>query len=75
MNSEPQPREDLMATIDQRIREALRPLAGEINRRTCLTCVHFKEPEIFCNLHKANPPARIVAFSCDDYMDNLGVPY
>jgi hypothetical protein len=50
-------------------------LHGEVVVQSCLSCVHFKEPQEICNLYNMRPPARIIAKACPDYMDNLEVPF
>jgi hypothetical protein len=70
-------RPDLTALIQERVRHAVADvMATEINRVSCLSCVHFKEHEgELCNLYKQRPPAKVIAAGCESYMDNRGVPY
>ena len=42
---------------------------------TCLTCVSFIEKDSYCKQHKANPPPKVIVFSCPDYFDNDDIPF
>jgi hypothetical protein len=42
---------------------------------SCITCSRFNEPMELCNHFKAKPPARIIAFGCDQYLDTEEIPY
>jgi len=51
-------------------------LANEIVASTCLSCIHFREQQgEVCGLYKMRPPARVIAFGCPEYTDNLEVPF
>lgn len=39
--------------------------------KSCLTCDHFNEPGEICRLYQARPPARIIAFGCPSYVDEI----
>lgn len=40
--------------------------------RTCLTCDHFKEHSgEVCGLYHSRPPARIIAFGCPSYENEI----
>ena len=34
---------------------------------TCLNCFHFTEGSELCDLAKARPPARVIAFGCKEF--------
>lgn len=39
--------------------------------RTCLTCDHFKEKSETCQLYMKRPPARVIAFGCPAYINEI----
>ena len=39
--------------------------------KTCLTCDHFDEKAEQCGLYKARPPARVIAFGCPSYVNEV----
>lgn len=39
--------------------------------RTCLNCDHFDETKELCNKFGQRPPARIIAFGCEHYVDRV----
>ncbi len=39
--------------------------------RTCINCEHFYEAKEFCLLAEAHPPARIIAFGCEKFEDQI----
>lgn len=39
--------------------------------RSCLTCDMFKEQEEQCTVYSARPPARIIAFGCNRYIEEI----
>ena len=41
--------------------------------RNCLTCANFVEPMELCEKYATRPPARVIAYGCDDHSDNI--PY
>jgi hypothetical protein len=44
-------------------------------KRCCFNCASFKEAGIYCMIHKANPPPRIVCFGCDQYTPSDEIPF
>lgn len=60
---------------------ALADLASKVGdavlakRTTCLTCVHFDQPNEGCIIAKGQrPPARVIAYGCAAYVDD-GIPF
>lgn len=45
----------------------------EMNLQTCVHCVHFTETNEICDVVKQRPPAKIIAFGCEQF-DN-GTPF
>ena len=45
--------------------------------RSCVSCDHFKPaPGLeHCGLVNQRPPARIIAFGCERYSDDMDVPF
>lgn len=43
--------------------------------KSCLSCDHFNEGLEQCTLYKARPPARVIAFGCPSYSDDMDVPF
>jgi hypothetical protein len=39
--------------------------------RTCINCSEFDEKSEICRIHKARPPARIIALGCGDHVDMI----
>ena len=42
---------------------------------SCLSCQSFIEAQELCKVYNARPPARVIAFGCDRYVDNDGIPF
>ena len=68
---------DAKQLLDQNIAQAISNMAKAIGqavvdgRRTCLTCLHFKEHEgESCALAGQRPPARVIAFGCSAHMED-----
>lgn len=72
---------------DERRKEAVEGIAQELGQvmrrhldectRTCLNCEHFTEKHVnsiyseICSLAGKRPPARIIAFGCEHYKDQI----
>lgn len=37
----------------------------------CLTCEHFDEPAETCTLYQQRPPARVIAYGCPSWQDEM----
>lgn len=58
----------------QAMGEYLEPILHRALRdatRTCLTCDHFSEARENCNKYGGRPPARVIAFGCSGYEDDI----
>lgn len=44
-------------------------------QESCLTCSYFREAEERCTKFNARPPARVIAYGCDQYIDNDVIPF
>lgn len=42
---------------------------------SCISCEWFDEKAEICNGWKARPPARVIAFGCEQYKDNDDIPF
>jgi len=43
---------------------------------TCLNCKHWSnDANEYCILFNAKPPAKIIVFGCDNYMDIQEIPF
>lgn len=43
--------------------------------RTCLRCDNFDEPKEICKLYNQRPPAKIIAFGCEQFDDKEWIPF
>lgn len=43
--------------------------------QTCLNCTKFDEPSEVCKKFSARPPARVIAYGCDDYDNPNDIPF
>lgn len=41
----------------------------------CINCEHFKEKTEICLLANQRPPARIIAYGCENWMDLDTIPF
>lgn len=73
-----------MTTIKPRMRrEALIELQSALSKafnfdfpfQSCLSCVSFRESDELCLLVNLRPPAKVIVYGCDQYMDNREVPF
>ena len=39
--------------------------------RTCITCDHWQANTEICGLYNARPPAKIIAFGCESYINEI----
>jgi hypothetical protein len=48
-------------------------LAGQLQRacRSCVHCDHFNQGRELCQLNGQRPPAKIIAFGCECYEDEI----
>lgn len=44
-------------------------------QETCLNCLNFDEPNELCKLCNLRPPARVIAFGCDQFADTDEIPF
>lgn len=42
---------------------------------TCVHCVHFQEGPDVCQLYNARPPARVIAFGCESFLQDTDIPF
>lgn len=42
---------------------------------SCLSCTKFDERTELCEPYQQRPPARIIAFGCNLYVDNDDIPF
>lgn len=40
-------------------------------RRTCVECLHFDHQSEHCILAAQRPPARVIAYGCREYTDDI----
>jgi hypothetical protein len=68
----------VLAILDEQSKESF------AMTRSCITCAHFKETAEHdgrlidveqCTLHGERPPARVIAYSCVDYRDQMDIPF
>lgn len=38
---------------------------------SCLTCEHFDEASETCHVYKQRPPARVIAYGCPSWIDDI----
>jgi len=43
--------------------------------QSCITCAHFTEATEQCAIYNCRPPARVITFGCDKYIDQSEIPY
>lgn len=66
---------------DARRRQVVNDIANELGHvvsqhldrctKTCVNCANFVEKTEICTLAKQRPPARIIAFGCEKYEDEI----
>lgn len=63
--------------LDQNIANAIRQCAAAVGdavitgRRTCVHCKHFESTMEQCVLAAARPPARVIAFGCPSFAEEV----
>lgn len=59
--------------ITKRIDELFNALSGELekNVKTCISCNSFDESTETCKMFEQRPPARIIAFGCEHFNDDI----
>lgn len=69
--------EDAKEQLVQRIEAVSAQFAAGLTRvvenaaRTCIVCDHFDLPKELCNLNRQRPPARIIAFGCECFENEI----
>lgn len=54
--------------VGERLKQVLRDAT-----KTCITCEHFEQKKELCQLNGLRPPATVIAFGCECFVD--GVPF
>jgi hypothetical protein len=42
---------------------------------SCISCTYFNEAMEHCSKFKQRPPARVIAFGCEAYLDGEEIPF
>lgn len=67
----------MITNRDKDVAKIAAQLAGQLApviedaTRSCLTCCHFSESDEICLLAKQRPPARVIAYGCEQYEDDI----
>jgi hypothetical protein len=64
---------DKQATI-KAVAEYLTPMIEQALRaatKTCMTCDHFRQVDEICQKYNMRPPAKVIAFGCPAYEDEI----
>lgn len=82
MNSKVVLRDAIVDMVVEAARPAIEAACRQIAipggvHRTCLTCVSFDRQNELCNKHRdwGRPPARVIAYGCDEYFDDETIPF
>ena len=43
----------------------------EVSRRTCVNCEHFDQASEFCALAGSRPPAKVIAYACEHWLEDI----
>ena len=61
---------ELQAALNAAIQSLDQPLY-----RSCLNCIKFNEKAELCALCNQRPPAKVIAYSCDQWEDVKEIPF
>jgi len=70
----PKLRIDALYDIQTALYNAIRALDQPLYR-SCLNCMKFNEKAELCALCNQRPPAKVIAYGCDQWEDVREVPY
>ncbi len=46
-------------------------VSAKCSKRTCVTCDNFHEPQERCTLAGTRPPASVIAYGCEKWIDEV----
>ena len=70
MNTRREVVDNIMSDLVIGIRETL-----EAQTKSCLNCISFNEQTEVCTKFNQRPPARVIAFACENYEDDHDIPF
>jgi hypothetical protein len=68
-------RDHALSTAYSILHEGLKRIHDNPATQSCLTCAYFIEKNETCQKYQARPPARVIAYSCESYVDNDDIPF